>query len=266
MSKSVKVNMTTNYDMFHVCENRPINEARHKKLRLSMQQYGFLKGFPIVCVRDGKGRLVVKDGQHRLAFARLLRLPVWWIEEDVDFDIATINSTSRIWVLRDYADRFAQAGNKNYAEGIDFAATHKIPLGTAFAMLAGTISFGNIEGAFTAGDFKVKERGWAEMVAATYGPLTESAPGSKSQIMLLACMAVCRVPDFDPKRLAVGAQSNPGLLKPFAQRDEYLTVFEELYNHKRNAKNRVPLKFMAIQAMADRGKARGKKNAEPVAA
>ena len=72
-------------------------------------------------------------------------------------------------------------------------------------------------------------------------------------------MAVCRVPDFDPKRMAAGAQGNPGMLKPFAQRDEFLVVLEELYNHKRTAKNRVPLKFLAIQAMAERTKARPKK-------
>lgn len=259
MSKATKVNATKDYAIFHRCDdNRPMNLARHKKLADSLKKYGFLKSFPLVCQRDAKGRLVVKDGQHRLAIAQSLGIAVWWIEEDVEFDIATVNCTAKTWVLRDYAERFAQLGNKHYVEGLDFAKAHGIPVGIAFAMLAGTVSFGNIEVAFTAGDFKVKDRPWADTVAATYGPLVELAPAAKSQVLLLACMAVARVPGFDPKRMTAGATADPGQLKPFAHRDEFLAVLEELYNHKRSTKNRVPLKFLAAQVMTERNRATGK--------
>src|SRR5262245_22388251 len=98
------IQTTRNYRLFerHEGENRPLNLKKHKKLIESMKRYGFLACFPLVCVRDPDGRLVVKDGQHRLAIAEMLALPVYWIEEAVDFDVAVINCTSKIWALKDY--------------------------------------------------------------------------------------------------------------------------------------------------------------------
>lgn len=253
MSKNYKINCTADYSIFHQGnENRPLNMTKHKKLLESMKKYGFLKSFPIVCRRDDKGRLQVRDGQHRLTFAQSLKIPVWWIEEDVDFDIAEINTTSKVWVLRDYAERFAKLPNKHYAEAIEFSNQHAIPIGIAFAMLAGTTTFGNIQDEFTRGEFKIKDRSWAEIVVATYCPLVQISPECKGNVLLLACMAVARVEGFEPARLINGAKANPGLLKSYSIRDEFLIVLEELYNHKRIAKNRIPLKFLAVQAMASR--------------
>ena len=66
-----RIQTTKNYRLFHrhEGENRPLDIKKHRKLSESMQAYGFLSCFPIVCVRDKEHRLVVKDGQHRLSIA-----------------------------------------------------------------------------------------------------------------------------------------------------------------------------------------------------
>lgn len=259
MSKSHKVSVTKDYSIFHACkENRPPNLKRHKKLQASMEKYGFLKSFPIVCTRDAKGRLIVKDGQHRLLIAQSLGIPVWWIEEEVEFDIAEINCASKGWVLRDYAERFKLQGNKHYIEGLEFAEDFGIPLGMAFALLGGTVCFTNVEPEFVAGEFKVKDRQWAYAVASMYEPLVEMVPSIKGRVFLLACMAVCRVEGFEVPRMIAGAKNDLGLLKPFAHRDEFIAALEELYNWKRALRNRVPLKFLAGQVMLDRRAAKPK--------
>ena len=117
-----KITATKNYRLFHRSdENRALNLKKHKKLYESMRLYGFLPSFPIVCYRDAKGNLVVKDGQHRLAIAEELGLPVYYVEESIDFDVAVVNCTPKGWTLVDYAQKFAANGVSSYQEHLDFA-------------------------------------------------------------------------------------------------------------------------------------------------
>lgn len=249
---SKKIQSTRNYRLFvrHSGENRVLDVKKHKKLMESMKLYGFLESFPIVCCRDDKGQLVVKDGQHRLMIAETLNLPVHWVEESVDFDVAIVNSTSRIWQLRDYAQKYAANGVKCYQEGIDFAERHGLPIGTAFALLAGTTSFNNCQEAFVKGEWKVKDREWADAVAGTYAPLVKMSPAVRNARFIEACMAACRVKDFDPSRLIAGAERCREKLVGYSTRDAYLDMIEAVYNFGR--KHLVGVKAAAVMAMRDR--------------
>ena len=84
-----------------------------------MQEYGFLKSFPLSCSRNGDRKLIVKDGQHRLAVAEELGLNVHYFVEDVDYDIAKVNCTQEKWVVRDFAMKHANTGKKAYQDGLD---------------------------------------------------------------------------------------------------------------------------------------------------
>lgn len=251
MSASKKIQATKNYGLFHrSSENRPTDLKKHKKLIDSMKLYGFLKSFPIVCSRDKDGKLIVKDGEHRLRIAESLGLTVYWVEEEVDFDIAVINCTAKIWQLRDYALKHILNGHKQYQEGLDFAEHHHLPIGAAFALLAGTTSFGNCESGFIDGTFKIKDRTWADAVAGIYSALVTMQTALRKNTFLEACMAVCRVEGFDPKRLIAGAERCREKLINFGTRDAFLAMLEEVYNFGR--KQLVPLKIQAISTMRDR--------------
>lgn len=247
-----KISCTKNYRLFdrHSNENRPVDLARHKKLYDSMRLHGFLSCFPIVITRNRSGNMIVKDGQHRLAIAEQLGLPIFYIESDQDFDIAVVNSTAKVWVLRDYARKFSANGKSDYEEGLRFADSHRLPIGTAFALLSGTTSFTNVQDEFVSGKWKVRDQAWADSVAGIYVPLVEISSLLKSQRFIEACMAVCRVSEFNGERLIRNAQRCREKLINYSTRDGFLSMAEEVYNF--GHKHMVGLKSLAVMAMRQR--------------
>lgn len=256
--KAKSVHVTKNYRMFErSAENRPLDINKHKKLLWSMKTYGFLACFPIVCFRNAKGQLIVKDGQHRLAVAEMLGKEVYWIEEEIDFDVAAINCTAKTWVLKDYALKHASNGRADYQRALNFAEEHKLSLGMAVALLAGTTTWNNIQSAFIDGSFRVKDSAWANAVAGIYGPMAGMADVLRNKRFLEACMAVCRVKGFDPHRLLHGASRCRDKLVGYSTRDAYLDMLETVYNFNRT--KCVPLKHEAKMAMRKRNPAKPKK-------
>lgn len=246
-----KIQATKNYRLFSRSDdNRPVDIKKHKKLLESMKKYGFLGCFPIVCFRDDKGTLIVKDGQHRLTIAESLGLAVHWVEEPVDFDIAEINTTAKIWQMKDYAERFAQSGIEAYQRGLDFAKDYKLPICIAFSMLAGNTGFTNIKDEFISGDFQIKDESWATSVARIYSPLCIMSPSVCNARFLEACMAVTRVPAFEDRRLLSNAERCREKLVSYSHRDAYLQMIEDIYNYGR--KQLVPLKLQAVTVMRER--------------
>lgn len=246
-----KIQATRNYRLFARSEeNRALDLKKHKKLYESMRTYGFLPCFPIVCVKNGIGPRIVKDGQHRLAIAEELGLPVYYVDEDTDFDVAVINCTPKTWTLRDYAEKHIANGKKDYVEGLEFASRHGVPLGIAFAMLSGTTSFGNVQDSFVRGDFKVKDAVWAECVGSTYSAMINLSTSLKTVRFLEACMAAARVKGFEIARLIGGAKQCRDKLVSYSTRDAFLEMMEYIYNFRRQ--KTVPLKFMALEAMRER--------------
>lgn len=258
---SRKIQATKNYRMFTRSEdNRPTDMARHKRLFESMKEYGFLPCFPIVCRRDGNGDLIVKDGQHRLMIAESLGIAVHWVEEEIDFNIATINTTSRVWGLVDYAKMFAKKGLGAYQECMDFSDSNKLPLGTAVALLGGTTNWGNIKNEFLSGRFKIKDRAWAEAVAGIYVPFAELSKDVSNARFLEACMAVCRVKEFDAGRLLHSGKRCREKLVSYSTREAYLEMLDDIYNFGRQ--KLFALKTAALIAMRERNAVVSKKNAK----
>lgn len=242
-----KINHTSNYDLFHYGDdNRPLAMEQHGSLLESMRKYGFLSSFPISVVRDRKGRLIVKDGQHRLAIARQLGIGVYWIEEEVDYDVAEVSTTSKAWKPLDYAKKYATQGLPDYIEALDFATDRKIVPSIAFALLSGRGTFNSeVRAEFQSGEFRVTHRAWADNVARLFVGMTQVNRKLRASNFMLACAAVCRVPDFDCARMLSAAAKCREKLGQYSTRDAFLAMLESVYNFNRSAK--VPLKFLAIQ-------------------
>lgn len=255
---SKKIQVTTNYRLFTRSEdNRETDVRKHKRLLESMRQYGYIPAFPIVCHRDSAGRLIVKDGQHRLMIAESLGIPVYWVEESIDFNIATVNGTSRVWAVADYAKMFAKKGLTAYQEGLDFADRNNLPVGIAFALLAGNTGYTNIQGEYLSGRFKVKDRRWADAVAEIYVPIIALSGEVRNARFLEACMAVCRVKDFDAARLLHSVQRCREKLISYSTRDAYLDMLQDIYNFSRH--KLFDLKVQATMAMRERSAVNVKK-------
>jgi hypothetical protein len=248
----MKVQITKNYRLFqrHDGENRKLDLGRHKKLVESMRNNGFLQCFPIVVYRNEKGVFIIKDGQHRHAIAEELGLPIAYVEEPSDFDVAEINSTAKVWQLRDYIERHAAKGDPDYAEVLEFSARFGIAIGNAVKMLGGTTVLHNVKDAVFSGNYKVKDREWAHNVASLYSQLAAINKDVKTGRLLEACMAVCRVKSFNAKQLIANATRCRDKLVPYSTRDANLDMIESLYNFNRH--KLIGLKAEALNALRSR--------------
>lgn len=260
-----KIQATKNYRLFvrHHDENRPLTPEKRQRLKDSMKKYGFLKCYPIICFRDSDGKLIVKDGQHRLAIAEELGITVHWVLADTDFDVALVNATVKGWSKRDYAMKYAANGVKAYEEILDLHERHAISVTMAAQLLGGTATFQNISKSFHSGTFKIKDRKWAEAVASLYAQLGNISRQLKDGHFLSSLMACCRVKDFDSDRLLNGAQKCREKLVKYGSREGYMDMLEQIYNFNRS--KLFGLKIAALMEMRSRNPARKKDKQEAAA-
>lgn len=251
---SPKLQRTRNYSQFSFArENRPVDvlnlKPQHRKLRESMQRYGFLPSFPLM-VSCSNGKFVIKDGQHRFTFAREFGLDVFFVVDDTDVSISDINQAQVGWSPRDHAMSWANQGREDYRKAIKFCDEWGIPIGAAFAMLGGTIVFKNVEQKFHDGTFKIRSFDTATRVASFFSDLCKLRKGIKTQNLLTAIWACCHVDYFDENRIIQTVQRRPDQLYNAGTREQFLALLEDLYNF--NRKTREPLRFDAEEAMRQR--------------
>jgi hypothetical protein len=257
MSETARLRCTKDYRLFSVSEtNREVNSAHVRKLKDSMQAYGWIPAFPMLVHRTRKG-LEILDGQHRFFVAKELGLPVWFVEQDAEYDVAKINAPQCPWKTKDYADSFAKRGCEAYVEAIAFAADNQIPLSDAAALLGGTISFGNIRKEWIAGTYRIRDRDHAARVAYLYTGILAVSRSAADQALRVALMAVARIPGLDYRRLIRNAQKMPERFVKFGSRDGALALLEFVYNFGTHGE-KYPLKIKAENAMRERSAARRK--------
>lgn len=249
------ISTTKNYALFTVIkDNRSQKLPKHKKLRASMVKYGWIAGYPAVCIRRN-GKLCIFDGQHRFRIAQELGIPVQYVVVDTAADVAEINDAQRPWDLSDYAYRWANDGRQAYSEVQDFAKSHRVPLSLAAGLLWGHTEGSNIGEIFKAGEFTIRERKYSNMTVQIYDAVRTFAPAAATVFCIRAIGACCRVADFDVSRMISNIERRSDLLQKMGDRDAYLTVLERIYNDHYGNK-RVPLKFLAIEAMNGRNAAK----------
>lgn len=249
--KPILIHYTEDYSIFHISKkNRPLDLAKHRQLEKMIAKYGYLPVIPLICKELKNGKLDIVDGQHRLAICETRGLGVWYVITDIDFDVAELNGAMKPWTLKDYAMRWAADGKSDYQEIIDFSEGNSIPMGDAAAMLAGCTGFSNVKRDFASGDYKVKDRFFANAVASIYVPLFKMNRQLRQKRFLEACMAVCRVDEFEPERLVSAAERCREKLVPYSTRDAFLRMLDEIYNRHRS--KTFPLEHAAINVMRER--------------
>jgi hypothetical protein len=130
-----KLESTKDYELFKLSKlSRPLH--KDKVLLRSMQKYGFLPSCPIHCVETGNGKLKVIQGQHRLHYAKKLGLPVYYVIDDSNPDLSDLEAVRQKWELIDFAEAYANSGNKNYIKLLAFKKKYRLPLGAAASLLS----------------------------------------------------------------------------------------------------------------------------------
>ena len=105
----MRIHKTKDYDKFSLLfGNRDIEPVNLKRMVMSMKEVVDLP-IPIIVKRDKDGNLVVLDGQHRLAAAKELGKPIFYIIIDRDIglkEIRCVNQAQRGWKLYQFLTSF----------------------------------------------------------------------------------------------------------------------------------------------------------------
>lgn len=241
---SIKVLSTTNYSRFKFMEgNRPV-EARVNKLIAAISRKNELHLYPIVCQKNGDGRLYVADGQHRLKAAEAMKLPVFYIEsKDITLaDVVLANSVQKAWTLKDHVYSNAALGKPHYVTLKAFYENYKFPLSTCAAMLSNCHDGGN-SAAIRAGRFLIKNGG---VKAAQDGgdfilAIKPMFSGALDRSFAIALLRLMRVPGFSGERLMQKLQYQSTKLVKCANWQQYVELIDGIYNHKVQPKDMISL-------------------------
>ncbi|MGI4735038.1 MAG: CHC2 zinc finger domain-containing protein [Janthinobacterium lividum] len=232
---------TTDYDMFHLLpENRPVDLGHVRKLVAMITKSNLLHVKPL----DVTTTMGVIDGQHRLAAARQLGLPVYYKigQQLTQADITTLNVAQRNWQGTDYLHYWTVKGKTDYVALTAFMKRHsKLSFSNAKMML-GVSTKSNAE-EFRAGQWKAGEAYKAEQVAEFIERISVDVPSFKqpnhSGFVAYIFHCVCEVERFSTKTCLERILKNPLMLVPCASHKQFVQMFDALYNYRVNAENRV---------------------------
>lgn len=151
---------TDNYTQFKYLKgNRKLDMQHARSLARKMKNEGsLLQSFPILVNEN----LEVLDGQHRLKAAEICEYPVFYeVKSGLNIDsVTTLNTGTKNWNWRDFANRYAMFGNENYAMFIDLAKENepmRFSILLTYASLGKSIQGNGRQSAyFSNGDFVMK--------------------------------------------------------------------------------------------------------------
>jgi hypothetical protein len=232
---------TTDYDQFHLLpENRVVDMTHVRKLVAQITQSNLLHIKPLDVTAD----LGVIDGQHRLAAARELGLPVYYKigQQLSQADITTLNVAQKNWQGPDYLHYWTVKGRTDYVALTKFWQRHpSLSFSNAKTMLGG--SSNNRAQEFRAGTWKASDQPYkGEQAAVLVERVAAETPFKQAMhtgFVAAVYHCIANVEGFDAKVFIEKIRKQPRTLVPCASHKQYLAMFEEIYNYQTRAENRV---------------------------
>jgi len=247
-----EVKRTTDYTLFKMNEHQqPMSTAHINRLVASMEKYGYLPSKPLTVIPSGL-HLRIIDGHHRLAAAKELGIPVYYVIEDkaVAPCIGEINYAVKKWSAESFAKMYAAGGSEDYRTLMHYVGLG-FPMQQAGSMLilhcAGS---GNASKDVRAGSFKVKSTALVDAIVSIWDRAAHVAPEIKRKAFIEAYSALYFVPEFDTELFVKRLLNNPMMMVKCSTREQMLDVIEDIYNFRTHDK--VPVKHWALQKMKER--------------
>jgi hypothetical protein len=229
---------TTDYSLFHLLpENREVDQKHVRKLVEMISQSNLLHLKPL----DVTASLGVIDGQHRLAAARELGVPVYYKigQQLSETDITTLNVAQKNWEGVDYLRYWTVKGKPAYIVLTEFRKRHpSLSFSNAKMMLTGNTN--NRLEEFRQGRWVANEFDKAEQVAALVERIaTEARFKAAMHTGFVAAVYHCvaNIEGFDANTFMERIMKQPRSLQTCASHKQYLTMFQEIYNYRARAEN-----------------------------
>ncbi len=234
------VQQTSKYHLFSLLDaNRPVNEGHVQKLVQQIQQNNLLHIRPI----DVTPELEVIDGQHRLAAAKELGLPIYYriTEQLTEADIASLNTANKNWLGTDYLHFWTEKGKPAYQALTAFRQRHpRISFSNAKMMVSGSTN--NRAADFRDGTWQAGQLEKAEQVAQLIERIASETPfkqAADTRFVAAVYHCAANVDGFKSEQFMHKVLKQPRSLVPCATHKQYLELFQEIYNYNTVQENRV---------------------------
>jgi len=250
----------TKFDLFQV--NRDVQKIR--PLVESMKAHGWLDAYPMHCIQNGGGRLLIKGGHHRFAAAQQLGIPVKYVVCDDEATIHELEASTRRWTMQDYLDSYCKMGLTAYTVVRDYSRQTGVPLQLSAALLAGHTSDGpQMKDDFRNGVYRLGDTTIAHDVRKVVMACRDMEIECATNVLFVRALARCfRVEQFCGETFIERVKANKGLMVKQADMEGYMHLIEAVYNRKAHAHNTIPLRFLVEQEMKRRDPARSRKHSQ----
>jgi hypothetical protein len=251
-----KVYRTSDLSIFKQIDGNRVPNLQHiKRLADSIRVYG-MKCNPILV----NEKFEVIDGQHRLMAAEEAESFVYYIIVDgytLD-EVHTLNLNQKNWTKKDFMDGYANMGIQSYIKlkkfvekNEDFTFNDCISLCNNSSSSPSTNSLSNVyradgsnrnlsqvfeEGTWVGKDFILAQE-WANKIR-MIKPYFE---GYNKSIFTMTMVALFNNDSFDFNEFMHKVRLQPTALVQCANRDQYRTLIEDIYNYR--SRNKVSLKY-----------------------
>lgn len=243
---------TTDYDVFTIDpSNRPINPKHVEKLKRSIEKRNMLRSYPIV-VSAEDGKWVIRDGQHRFTAARELGVPIYYTfnDEMTADDVPGINEPQRAWMMSDYLHHYCKRGVPEYLKFRDFLRKYPwMSMPTALGLcMYGDRTVNN----FKNGGYICNDMEFAEQAAQAALQFSRWVPFYRETVFVQAVGQLLEHEGYSQERMMRKMDFLSTRLVKCVNVEEYMKVFNAIYNHQTREKDRLQIAKLYSNSKARR--------------
>lgn len=228
---------TKDYSRF-VMDEMNRDTRNNGALEESMRKYGWIEAYPAFVTPDDRGRLLIKDGQHRFCAAKKLGLEIVYVICETDsISIPELNNIQKRWVPADYISSFAKQGKRDYIVLKDFCETHGLSPMISANILAGVV--GSVSPELKSGEFKVRDIDRAESVVRVVNTAKNCGISwAKNTRFITAIVQIFRYTTASPVILCDKIRKHPGVLMLMPTTESFVShISREVYNRNTKREN-----------------------------
>lgn len=246
-----KLATTKDYGRFELCQfNRSV--SKKKNLLASMKEHGYIPAYPIHCSKGIGNRLTIKAGHHRFECAQELGIAVYYVISEDSATIHELEKATNQWRMHDYLESYVRCGLQAYQRIKEYHLETGISLNACVSILGGeSAQSGNLIKRFKDGLIEIRGEKHAAEIRdlILYCHRLDIATDTIFTKAISRCLFV---PEFSADVFKARVLSNTAMVKKCRTLVEQMQQLEDIYNFKATAKNRLPLCFLADQAMKNR--------------
>jgi hypothetical protein len=223
---------SSDYKKFNLLDyNRQTSEHQVKKLKESIEKYGYIASNPIIVDRHYN----IIDGQHRFIACKELGLPIIYEIADEGNDIIiTLNTTQRKWNLSDYVNYYSyRFGNINYIRLKQLAEKYNLKPNTILILLNGySASTKDKEVKNGSLKFTKDEELTVNNNLSAIKKIAENLKQRVSVRFIEGLLQLSRMSNFNWLVMLEKSQKFPTLAYNCITRNDYIEMLKGIYNYK----------------------------------